>query len=87
MKTLKVSCTVPDDLAEKFKIRVPRGKRGAFIAEAIQARLTEMDEAEQVRELMQNLANQAKDQMPLELDTELDSLAVMADMDDMDDEF
>lgn len=87
MKTLKVTFTVPDNLAKEFRTRVPRGKRGAFIAEAIRAKFTEMDETQKVRELMQNLASQARDQIPLELDTELDSLAIMADMDDLDDEF
>jgi hypothetical protein len=87
MKILKFSCSMPDDVAKEFRKRVPRGKRGVFVAEAIQAKLTEMAETEKVRELMQNLADRGKDEMPLELDIDLDSLAIMADMDDLDDEF
>jgi len=87
MKVLKFSCSMPDELAKEFRKRVPRGKRGAFVAEAIQEKLTQMNELERVRELMQNLADRGKDEMPLELDTDLDSLAIMANMDDIDDEF
>jgi len=84
MKKITVTFTVDDDLAKAFRKRVPRGKRGAFLAEAIRARFTQIDEEAQVRELMKNLADQAKVEVPLELDTEADSLAILADMDDID---
>jgi len=80
MKTLKITFTVPEDLVHEFETRIPRGKRRAFIADAIRARFTEIEQAQRMRELMESMSGFGHEN--LELDTETDSIATLEDMED-----
>jgi hypothetical protein len=85
MKTLKVTFTVPEDLVEEFTARVPKGKRSAFIAEAVRARFIEMEQLQQMRELIKSFGMPGQEDMELDLDLNAELEESIGTVDDVED--
>ena len=85
MKTLKVTFTVPEDLVEEFTARVPKGKRSAFVAEAVRSRFMEMEQMKQMRELMKGFGIPGQEDMELDIDLNAELEETIGMVDDVED--
>ncbi len=74
MKKVKMSFSIPENIAEKLKIRVPGNKRSAFVTEAIYSLLREM-EGESLKKTLDtnfSMKNMAAPDMNTEFDAEME---------------
>lgn len=83
MKRLKLTFTIPEDVAEMLDKRVTKRKRNAFVVDAIRARFRSLDEQQFLRELTE--AYQARDKEMAEIDEGLEPEDAILQSDELDD--